>query len=76
MRKWAKAVVRYYHPEQKENIMTNEERWVAFIVELRAYIEEHMIYKNLNDKAGIRCDAASRIRCLLQRDRSKRLLVC
>lgn len=24
--------------------MTNEERWDAFIVELRAYIEEHHLY--------------------------------
>lgn len=41
MHKWATAVVRYYHPEQNQNIMTNEERWNAFIEELRAYIGEH-----------------------------------
>lgn len=74
MRKWAIAVVRYYHPERKQKHHDKEERWDVFIVELRAYIEEHMIYKNVNDKAGIRCDAVNRIRCLLQRNRSRRLL--
>jgi len=34
-------MVRYHQAEQKKPIMTNEERWDAFINELRAYIEEH-----------------------------------
>lgn len=36
-----KYSVRYGQVELRNNIMTNEERWVVFIKELREYIDEH-----------------------------------
>lgn len=46
MHKWAVTIVRYYHPEQENAIMTNEGRWKTFIEELKAYVEEHHHFPN------------------------------